>query len=109
MKTTLVRYTTHADRAGENEALIHAVFDELRRVAPTGFRYGAFKQADGASFVHFAMMDNADGSNPLVQLESFKRFQSDLNERCVELPVVTHLATLVDAYGMAPVTEAPVG
>ncbi len=108
MKTTLVRYTTHTERAAENEALIHEVFEELRGVAPAGFRYGAFKQADGATFVHFAMMDRADGSNPLVQLDSFKRFQLGLHERCVELPVVTHLATLVDAYGMAPAAETHV-
>ncbi|HMD02550.1 MAG TPA: hypothetical protein VKG44_06235 [Candidatus Baltobacteraceae bacterium] len=97
MKTVLVRYKTHAEKAGENETLIHAVFDELRASAPAGLRYGAFKLADGTSFVHFATIDTADGSNPLVELPSFKRFQENLSERCAEEPALTELSA-VDGY-----------
>jgi hypothetical protein len=97
MNTVLVRYKTHADKAADNEALIHAVFDELRGSAPAGLRYSAFKLADGSTFVHLATIDTADGSNPLVTLDSFKRFQAGLRERCVEPPVATDLA-LVDGY-----------
>ncbi|MFN0178110.1 MAG: hypothetical protein ACKVZ0_04875 [Gemmatimonadales bacterium] len=103
MKTTLVRYRTLPDRASENEALIHGVFDELRRLAPPGFRYGAFKLADGVSFVHFAMTDAAESANSLTGLESFRRFQADLRARCVDLPVVTELTTQVDSYGLGPI------
>jgi len=98
MKTVFVRYKTHDDKAGENEALIHAVFDELRSSAPAGLRYRAFKLADGSSFVHLAMIDTADGNNPLSALASFKRFQQGLRERCVEMPVATDLLP-VDGYG----------
>lgn len=98
MKTVLVRYQTHADKATENEALIHAVFDELRASAPTGLRYTTFTLADGVSFVHLATIDTADGSNPLVSLDSFKRFQLGLPERCAEPPVATDLV-LVDRFG----------
>jgi hypothetical protein len=99
MKTVLVRYKTRDDKAGENEALIHTVFDELRDRAPTGLRYGAYKLADGSSFVHLAMIETADASNPLAALESFKRFQQGLRERCVETPVATEIY-LVDGYGL---------
>ena len=102
MKPTLVRYQTLPERASENEALIRGVFDELRRLVPPGFRYGAFKLADGVSFVHVAMTDAAAEPNPLVGLESFRRFQADLSARCVELPVVTQL-TQVDSYGLGPI------
>jgi hypothetical protein len=91
MRSVLVRYKTRDDKAGENEALIRAVFDELRAAAPTGLRYGAFKLEDGSSFVHVATIDTNDGSNPLLGLDSFKRFQADLGERCVEGPDVTDL------------------
>jgi hypothetical protein len=101
MKTVLVRYKTRDDKAGENEDLIHAVFDELRGSVPVGFRYGTFKLADGSTFVHLAMIDTADGSNPLVTLDSFKRFQHGLPERCVEPPVATDLFQ-VDEYGLPP-------
>jgi hypothetical protein len=98
MKIVLVRYKTGEDKAGENEELIHAVFDELRDSAPAGFDYGTFRLADGSSFVHLAMIDTPDGSNPLLTLDSFKRFQDGLGERCVETPVATELFA-VDGYG----------
>jgi hypothetical protein len=98
MKTVLVRYKTHARHADENEALVHAVFDELRASTPAGLRYRTFKLDDGATFVHLAMLDTTDGSNPLPSMDSFKRFQQGLPERCEEPPVVTELAA-VDEYG----------
>ena len=100
MTIVLARYTTHPDKATANEDLIHAVFDELRRSSPAGLRYSAFKLADGPSFVHLAIIDTADGSNPLVTMDSFKRFQNGLRERCVEPPVVTDLLP-VESYGAA--------
>jgi hypothetical protein len=105
MHTVLVRYTVRDDRAAENEGLIHAVFDELRRSSLQGVRYQTFKLADGATFVHLAMIDTPDGSNPLVALDSFKRFQHGLPTRCLVAPVATDL-TPVDAYGLASLEPA---
>ena len=100
MKTVVVRYTTHGDNAAENEALIHAVFDELRARAPEGLHYTANKLADGVNFVHVSTVDTADGSNRLLTLESFKRFQQGIGGRCVEPPVAADLI-LVDGYGFS--------
>lgn len=36
MKQVMVRYTVHAEHADENARLIEAVFERLRRTAPTG-------------------------------------------------------------------------
>jgi hypothetical protein len=108
MKTVLVRYKTHYDKAGENEASVHAVYDDLRRTSPAGFRYGTFKLADGASFVHFAIIDTADGSNPLLALDSFERFQEALGERCTEPPLVTELVP-VDSYGFLVASPSRTG
>lgn len=99
MKIILVKYQTHADKAIENEGLIHGVFHELRRSKPAGLQYNTFKQADGSSFVHLALIDRADGSNPLLSLDSFKRFQLGLRERCEQAPVATELFS-VDSYPM---------
>ena len=107
MRTVLVRYKVHDDRSGENEELIHAVFDELRGSAPAGLRYNTFKLGDGSTFIHLAVVDTADGSNPLVALDSFKRFQQGLGERCVEPPVATEMVA-VDGYA-APGPDQPVG
>jgi hypothetical protein len=98
MRTALVRYKVRDTQAAEaNEALVHAVYDELRASAPVGLRYGTFKLDDGTSFVHLAVIDTADGSNPLVTMDSFRRFQQGLPERCLEPPVAVEL-TPVDAY-----------
>lgn len=97
MRTVMVRYKTKEGQAATNEALIHAVFDELRSREPGGLNYASYRLADGATFVHIAMLDGI-GENPLTSLPAFKAFQSGIKERCSEEPVVTELAR-VDSYG----------
>ena len=101
MRTVLVRYKTAPAHAAANEALVHAVFDELRARTPEGIRYATYRLEDGVSFVHLATLASASASaedNPLTSLPSFKAFQAELKSRCVELPVVTTLLA-VDSYG----------
>ena len=98
MKTVLVRYKTRDDKASENEALVRAMFEELRASRLAGIRYASYKLADGMSFIHVATIETADGSNPLASLASFKQFQQGLRDRCVEPPVALDLAP-VDDYG----------
>ncbi len=97
MKTILVRYKTAEAHAAANEALVHAVFDELRARAPRGLRYATYRLADGVTFMHVATVETPD-ENPLTGLPAFKAFQERIKERCVELPVVTELFA-VDSYG----------
>jgi hypothetical protein len=97
MKTIMVRYKTSEAQAGANEALVHAVFNELRSRAPEGLRYATYRLPDGVTFVHIATVATPD-ENPLPLLASFKAFQKDLKDRCVEPPVVTELSP-VDSYG----------
>ena len=74
------------------------MFEELRASRLAGMRHASFKLADGMSFIHFAAIETADGSNPLASLASFKQFQQGLRDRCVEPPVALDLAP-VDDYG----------
>jgi hypothetical protein len=97
MRTIMVRYKTKEGLGDVNEALVHAVFDELRAREPGGLRYASYRLADGATFVHIATVDGA-GDNPLTSLPAFRAFQSGIKERCSEQPVVTELAP-VDSYG----------
>ena len=98
MKTLMVRYRTSETQAEANAALVRAVFDELRASAPQGLRYASYRLADGVTFVHIATLDNP-AENPLVALASFKAFQRQLAERCVEAPAVAELSPL-DSYGL---------
>ncbi len=92
MQRVMVRYRVQPDRVAENEALVAAVYEELREVAPAGFRYATFRQQDGVSFVHIATVeDGEDAPFPLTGLASFRRFRDNLEERCVEGPVRTEL------------------
>lgn len=96
MKTLLVRYTTTEESAAANAALVRAVFDELRALAPGGLRYASYQLGDGRTFLHLASIESP-AANPLLSLPAFKAFQASLRERCVEPPVVTEL-TEVGAY-----------
>jgi hypothetical protein len=90
MKRVMVRYKLKPDRAAENEKLVQAVYEELDRTQPAGLRYATFQLEDGASFVHLAFVDG-DGPGPLPEVEAFREFQRDIQERCDEPPVVTQL------------------
>jgi hypothetical protein len=96
MKTIMVRYKTSPAHAATNEALVHAVFDELRSRRPAGLRYATYRLDDGVTFVHIARMETPD-DNPLIRLPAFQAFQKQLKDRCVEPPVVTELSA-VDSY-----------
>jgi hypothetical protein len=97
MKTILVRYKTSEAQGDANEALVRAVFDELRVKKPEGLRYATYRLADGVTFVHVATVTTPD-ANPLLSLPAFKAFQAGIKERCVEPPVASDV-TIVDSYG----------
>lgn len=96
MRQVLVRYRVKPEHVAQNEALVRAVYAELERSEPAGFRYTTFKLDDGVSFAHLALVTE-DGGNPLGGLESFQRFQEGIRDRCDEPPVVADLST-VGAY-----------
>jgi hypothetical protein len=85
MKRTLVRYKTKPDEAEENARLIGKVFQELQAKSPDGVRYLALKLDDG-TFLHFVMVETADGTSPIPGLQAFRAFQSGIKERCIEPP-----------------------
>ena len=97
MKTIMVRYKTSEATGDANATLVRAVFEELRTRAPGGIRYASYRLADGVTFVHVATVASRD-DNPLTALSSFKAFQAQLKDRCVETPVVTEVS-IVGAYG----------
>ena len=93
---TVVRYTTHAGSADENEKLIKAVFAQLAEQLPKGLRYLAIRLDDGVSFIHVAVHDN--DHNPLAELPAFGVFASTIKERCTDGPSLVN-GTVVGSYG----------
>jgi len=97
MNTTIVRYKVKEDRAEENKQFIRNVFQELESNKPEGLRYVSFNLDDGLSFVHIAVVETDDGSNPLPKTESFRKFVADIKDRCDEPPVASS-ADIVGSY-----------
>lgn len=82
MKRVMVRYTVKPEWAAENEELVRAVHAELHQTRPAGLRYATYQLDDGVSFVHVAATE--DGQDPLPEVQAFKRFQENIDERCDE-------------------------
>jgi hypothetical protein len=100
--TKVIRYTTRPECADENERLIRAVFAELAREDPPGLHYTALRLADKVSFVHVAVLDDAD--NPLNSSPAFAEFQRGIGARCADGPVAAD-ATIIGSHrlpGAAP-------
>ena len=97
-RVTMVRYTTKPGQAGENERLSRAVFGELRDTRPGGVAYALFRSGD--EFIHVFLNLEADDSDKITGIPSFKRFEQGMGERCEAKPAVTRLAAeLVDCFG----------
>jgi hypothetical protein len=92
---TVVRYTTRAGSADENEKLIKSVFAQLAEQEPKGLRYVAIRLDDGVSFIHLAVHEN--DHNPLAELPAFGEFTSTINERCTDGPAPVS-GTVVGSY-----------
>jgi hypothetical protein len=95
---TVVRYTTRAESADENEKLLKAVFAQLAERLPKGLRYVAIRLDDGVSFIHVAVYEN--DHNPLPELPAFGEFASTIKERCTDGPTPVNGA-VVGSYGTA--------
>jgi hypothetical protein len=96
MTTFVVRYRTKPEHADENQRLVAAVFDELARTRPGGFRYTTLRLEDGVSFVHVAEVDSASG-NPLTASPAFAAFTQDIAQRSWDPPLALE-ATVVGRY-----------
>ena len=96
-RVTTVRYTAKADRADENEALSRAVFAELRQKRPPGIAYTLCRTGD--EFMHVFINFNADESESLTELPSFKAFSASGPDRWTAPPEVVRLGVnVIEAY-----------
>ena len=99
MGSSMVRYKVLPDRAGENETLVKAVYEQLARERPDGLHYATFKLPDGVSFMHVVFETDQPG-RILNEVAAFRAFTAEIEGRCEEPPVATEL-TLIGSYGVA--------
>ncbi len=93
MNRRLIRYKAKPGRADENQRLIEAVFQELRETKPDGVRYMVLRMADD-SFAHFVELEAT--ANPLLGLQSFRKFSGTAGERAIEPPVASEARVIGD-------------
>jgi len=98
MQRRAIRYKVKPDQAEKNEALVRAVFEELRTTKPAGLRYATFKAEDGQTFVHLVSYEEEEAQTRLPELTSFKKFVENIEERYEE-PAVSMNLQVVGAYG----------
>ena len=96
MSHTIVTYTVKPGREPENTALVRAVFKELAKDQPAGFRYAVFNRADSGEFFHLYVDDGAAPS-ALQQLPAFQAFVAGAPDRH-EQPATFKEFELVGAY-----------
>jgi quinol monooxygenase YgiN len=73
MSHTIVTCTVRPGREHENAALVRAVFEELAKTRPAGFRYAICKLPDSRQFVHLYTNEGA-AAGALQQLPAFQAF-----------------------------------
>jgi hypothetical protein len=85
MPQNLIRYRTKPSQAAANAELVRAVYAELHRTRPDGFRYATLLLDDQVTFVHITQSDR--DPSPILEVRAFGEFQAGIKERCDEPPV----------------------
>ena len=96
MSHTIVTYTVKPGREPENARLVRAVFEELAKDGPAGFRYAVLKAVDSGEFVHLYTSDGA-APGALQQLPAFQAFVAGAADRH-EQPATFKEFELIGAY-----------
>ena len=96
MSQTIVTYTVKPGCENENAELVRAVFEELAKTRPAGFRYAVFQGTESGEFLHL-YTDEGAAAGTLQQLPAFAAFASNAADRH-QKPAVFTSFQLVGAY-----------
>jgi len=97
MIKVMVTYKIKPDRVRENEELVKAVYDELRKNNDPDIHYATFKLDDGQTFVHIASFASQEKQPVLTDSKSFQAFREKLPDRC-EVPPNSQKLNEIDSY-----------
>jgi hypothetical protein len=84
MQQSIIRYRTKPGQADVNTELVRAVYAELHRTRPDGFRYATLKLDDEVTFVHIVQSEH--DPSPILTVKAFGEFQAGIMDRCDEPP-----------------------
>ena len=95
MYQRLIRYRTKPDQADANAELVRAVYAELHRTRPDGFRYATLRLDDQVTFLHIVQSEH--NPSPILAVRAFGEFQAGIADRVDQPPVAEEL-TVVGSY-----------
>src|SRR4051812_44560104 len=95
MKIVRVQYKTTLQYAATNQANIRAVVKELQVLNHPGIKYSTYLLPDGQTFMHFDQFENEAAHELLQELESFKKFATELWASNLEVEPELQLPSLV--------------
>jgi hypothetical protein len=96
MKVIRVQYTVQPDYAEQNKQNIEAVMQEVRQLANPDFKYATYVLEDGKTFMHLAYRATSDVEHLPTSLESFKQYQTQLQNH-LEVPPKNETLNLVQS------------
>ena len=95
MPQSIIRYRTKPEQAEVNAELVRAVYAELHRTQPEGFRYATLRLDDQVTFVHIVRSER--DPSPILTVKAFGEFQAGIRGRC-DQPPVQQVFTEVGSY-----------
>jgi len=99
MRATKVKYTVQSVYAKRNAENINDVVNEIKRLNTADIKYCTFLLDDKKSFVHFVMLKNEEANHILTNLESFKKFRSELKDSNPEIsPMVENISLVCSSF-----------
>ncbi|MEO5595179.1 MAG: hypothetical protein ABIR15_11090 [Chitinophagaceae bacterium] len=95
MKIVRVIYTTTHEYTLINQQNIRLVADELKQLNHPGIKYSTYLMPDGKTFMHFDQFENEEAHLVLQELDSFKKFATELWASSLEIEPQLELLSLV--------------
>ena len=86
MKAVKVQYTVKEEYAETNKKNINQVMSDLRKLNNPGVKYSSYVLNDGKTFVHLGIYSDEEAMSVATNLDSFKKFQTELKESQPEVP-----------------------
>lgn len=78
MKAVRVQYKVRPEYTDTNKKNIAGVMNELKKANEDGIKYSVFISEDDVTFMHLAVFRDETEQKKLNEMESFKKFASEL-------------------------------
>ncbi|MGO4290154.1 hypothetical protein [Chitinophaga sp. RAB17] len=101
MKIVKVTYTVKSSFAQQNKENVRVAINELRKLNIPAIKYFVNLGADGKTFTHFAIYENNEVQDLLLNAPFFKTFQQQRDASGLEVaPVIEEMSLVTSSFDM---------